>query len=369
MLILITGADGFIGKNLLMFFQEIKWVKCITFTRKNSVEELPELVKKADWVFHLAGINRPLTTNEFTNGNVELTKIICNAIKNAKKLIPIVLSSSTQVGLDNEYAISKKAAEELLLALHYETGNPIFIYRLPNVFGKLARPSYNSVVATFCYNITRDMPIKINNPSETISLAYIDDILESFNSLIVNETNLQDCFIKISPLYSITVGELAEQLYRFKTSRQNLITEPVGTGLTRALYSTYVSYLPSESFAYSIKQYSDERGVFVEMLKTKDSGQFSFFTAYPGVTRGGHYHHSKTEKFLVVRGKAKFCFKHIITGELNELITSGDKPQVVETVPGWTHDITNISDEDLICILWANEIFDQEKPDTYMHLL
>jgi len=365
MRVLITGADGFIGKNLLLHFREMNTIECVSFTRSHSVDELPELLEGVDWVFHLAGINRPKSADEFATGNVGLTELLCSAIKATGRAIPVVLTSSIQADLDNDYGISKRAAEEALLTLHKATGNPVFIYRLPNVFGKLARPNYNSAVATFCHNIARGLPIQVNDPSALIPLVYIDDVVESFKRLLVEENNKQDSFVEVSPMYSITVGELADQLYRFKTSRDNLVTEPVGKGLMRALYSTYVSYLPPESFSYTVKQHGDERGVFVEMLKTADSGQFSFFTAHPGVTRGGHYHHSKTEKFLVIKGEARFCFRHMVTGEFHELYTSGDVSQIVETVPGWTHDVTNVGDEELICMLWANEIFDREKPDTF----
>jgi len=365
MRVLITGADGFIGKNLLLHFREMNTIECVSFTRSNSIDDLPELLREVDWIFHLAGINRPKTTDEFSMGNVGLTELLCSAIKALGRAIPVVLTSSIQADLDNDYGISKRAAEEALLTLQKATGNPVFIYRLPNVFGKLARPNYNSVVATFCYNITRGLPIQINDPSAVIPLVYIDDVVESFKKLSIEENNKQGGFVEVSPMYSITVGELADQLYRFKATRDNLVTESVGKGLIRALYSTYVSYLPPESFSYAVKQHGDERGVFVEMLKTKDSGQFSFFTAHPGVTRGVHYHHSKTEKFLVIKGEARFSFRHMVTGEFHELYTSGDVSQIVETVPGWTHDVTNVGDEELICMLWANEIFDREKPDTF----
>ena len=365
MRILITGADGFIGKNLLLHFREMDTVECISFTRRHSADELPGLLQEVDWVFHLAGINRPKSIAEFSTGNVGLTESLCAAIKAAGRSIPVVLTSSIQADLDNDYGISKRAAEKALQTLHKSTGNPVFIYRLPNVFGKLARPNYNSVVATFCHNIARGLPIQINDPSAVIPLVFIDDVIKSFKKLLIEENNKQDRFVEVSPLYSITVGELADQLYRFKTSRDSLVTESVGKGLVRALYSTYVSYLPPESFSYAVKQHGDDRGVFVEMLKTTDSGQFSFFTAHPGVTRGGHYHHSKTEKFLVIKGEARFGFRHMVTGEFYELNTSGDVYRIVETVPGWTHDVTNVGDQEMICMLWANEIFDHEQPDTF----
>ena len=365
MRILVTGSDGFIGKNLLMHFKEMDGVDCVTYSRRNSVDEIPELLVKADWVFHLAGINRPKDSKEFMTGNFELTEALCDAIKATKRSIPIVLSSSVQANIDSDYGISKRAAEDKLLELCNETDNPVFIYRLPNVFGKFARPNYNSAVATFCHNIARDLPIQINNPLAVISMVYIDDVVSSFIDLIEKERNNKDCFVEVTPTYSITVGELAEQLYRFKASRESLCIGSVGSGLIRALYSTYVSYLPPEKFSYSLKQYGDERGIFVEMLKTKDTGQISFFTAHPGVTRGGHYHHSKIEKFLVIRGKACFRFRHVLTGEFYELYTSGDRSDIVETAAGWIHDVTNVGDEELICMLWANEVFDREKPDTF----
>jgi UDP-2-acetamido-2,6-beta-L-arabino-hexul-4-ose reductase len=221
-------------------------------------------------------------------------------------------------------------------------------------------------VATFCHNIARGLPVQINDPDAVIQLVYIDDVVASFVGLL-GGVEQPTPFAGVEPIYQITVGELSAQLQRFKATRDNLITEPVGTGLTRALYSTYVSYLPPESFTYTVPQHGDERGVFVEMMKTTDAGQFSFFTAHPGITRGGHYHHSKTEKFLVIKGEACFRFRHMLTGEFYELHTSGNKSEIVETVPGWTHDITNVGNSELVCMLWANEIFDRERPDTFAY--
>jgi len=318
-----------------------------------------------DWIFHMAGINRPKSTNEFSIGNSGLTDALCNAIRSTNRNIPIVFASSIQATLDNEYGLSKKASENALIALRKETNNPIFIYRLPNVFGKFARPNYNSVVATFCFNIARDLPVTINDPSANISLIYIDDVIESFDRLLTDKWKNNSYFLEVGNACNITVGELADQIYCFKSARKNLIIESVGTGFKRALYATYISYLPPSKFSYTLEQHNDDRGQFVEILKTKDSGQFSFFTAYPGVTRGGHYHQTKTEKFLVIRGQARFSFRNMITGEFYELYTSGDVSEVVETIPGWAHDVTNVGNEELICVLWANEIFDREKPDTY----
>ena len=369
MRVLVTGANGFIGKNLLLHFQENGGFDLVPFTRNHNVDELPELLVGIDFVFHLAGINRPQDPEEFVTGNLGLTEQLCAAIKASGRQIPVVYTSSIQAERDNDYGNSKRAAEGALLALRQDTGSPVFIYRLPNVFGKWARPNYNSVVATFCHNVARDLPIQINDPSAVIRLVYVDDVVDSFMALLTNverfNARFESGFVEVAPEYHISVGELADQLSRFKATRHNLITEPVGTGLVRALYSTYVSYLPPERFTYPVQQHGDARGVFVEMLKTQDAGQFSFFTAHPGITRGGHYHHSKTEKFLVIKGNACFRFRHMLTGEFYELHTSGEQSQIVETVPGWTHDITNVGEDELICMLWANEIFDREKPDTF----
>lgn len=367
MRVLITGAEGFLGRNLVLLFSEINGSEILTFTRQNCISELPALVKDSDWIFHMAGVNRPKNNEEFIAGNVDLTQSICDAVKASCRLIPIVFASSIQAELDNVYGISKRKAENILLSFQSATNNPVYIYRLPNIFGKFARPNYNSVVATFCHNIIFDRPIKVNNPSALISLVYVDDVVESFRGLLEKGIEKRGTFFKVLPEYSTTVGKLADQLYRFKALRENLIVEPVGIGLTRALYSTYMSYLPPEKFSYYIKQYCDDRGVFAEMVKTIDAGQVSFFTARPGVTRGGHYHHSKTEKFLVIKGKARCRFRHAITGERYEINTAGESRQIIETVPGWAHDITNVGDDEMICVVWANEIFDHEKPDTVFY--
>lgn len=364
MRVLITGANGFVGKNLQLHLAERSDVDVLCFTREHKQADLLQLVADADLVFHLAGVNRPQDPVEFQQGNADLTQALCDALAQADKAIPVVYSSSIQATADNPYGASKRAAEEALLAFAQRSGAPVFIYRLANVFGKWARPNYNSAVATFCHNISQGLPIQINDPNAQINLVYIDDVVASFLQVLDGQLT-QTGFVDIAPQYQISVGGLAEQLQAFKDSRDNLITENVGNGLVRALYSTYVSYLKPEQFSYQVPKYGDERGVFVEMLKTKDAGQFSFFTAHPGITRGGHYHHSKTEKFLVIKGKACFRFRHMMTGEFYELHTSGEQPEIVETVTGWTHDITNVGDDEMVVMLWANEIFDREKPDTY----
>jgi UDP-2-acetamido-2,6-beta-L-arabino-hexul-4-ose reductase len=372
MKILITGANGFIGKNLRIHLSEKKEFVVNTFTRNNSNSDLFSLVEDTDFVFHLAGVNRPKTESEFIEGNVNVTKAVCKAIgkvfSETSKKVPIAYTSSIQVDLDNAYGKSKKEAEELILRLSEDHGIPVHIFRLPNVFGKWCNPNYNSMVATFCYNIARDLPIQIHNRASEVRMVYIDDVIERFVLLLEKGLSIENmtAFEEVKPVYTSTVGEVADLVHQFKSSRGTLITEPVGTGFIRALYATYLSYLPKEKFSYPIEQYRDPRGNFVEMLKTKDSGQFSFFTANPGVTRGGHYHHTKNEKFLVIQGKALFRFRSLDTGEYFQLEITGDNVQVIESIPGWSHDVTNIGSTDLIVMLWANEIFDRSRPDTFM---
>jgi len=369
MKVLITGANGFVGKNLQLHLSERSDVEVSCFTREHDVAVLQGIMANVDIVYHLAGINRPKDPAEFKQGNTDLTQSLCKALQAANKKIPVVYSSSIQAAAENPYGDSKRAAEDELLAHAEKNGSPVYIYRLPNVFGKWARPNYNSAVATFCHNISQGLPIQINDPSAQINLVYIDDVISSFlqvmDGQLVDSGLVKDGFVEIEQQYQISVGDLADQIQAFKDSRDTLITENVGSGLVRALYSTYVSYLEPKQFSYQVPKYGDERGVFVEMLKTKDAGQFSFFTAHPGITRGGHYHHSKTEKFLVIKGNACFRFRHMMTGEFYELHTNGEQPEIVETVTGWTHDITNVGDDEMVVMLWANEIFDRENPDTY----
>ncbi|WP_350613045.1 NAD-dependent epimerase/dehydratase family protein [Pseudomonas sp. HY7a-MNA-CIBAN-0227] len=364
MKVLITGANGFLGKNLSAHLRERQDVEVLRFSRGDSISSLEELLLQADFVFHLAGENRPRNPEDFKTGNTHLTQAVCDGIIATGKKLPVVYTSSSQAELDNPYGVSKRGAEQALSDLASLHNVPVNIFRLPNVFGKWARPNYNSVVATFCYNIARDLPIQINNLDATITLVYVDDVIADFIAVMDNKLS-GDPFVVVEPSYAVTVGELAKQLTAFRDSRANLVSETVGTGLTRALYSTYISYIPPERFTYEVPKYGDPRGVFVEMLKTPNAGQFSYFTAHPGITRGGHYHHSKTEKFLVIRGRACFRFRHIISGEFYELFTAGGKPEIVETVPGWTHDVTNVGDDEMIVMLWANEVFDRKRPDTY----
>ena len=361
MKVLITGAGGFIGQNLQAHLREMDGVQYDCFEKGMNMQALEAKINDCDFIFHLAGVNRPKNDDEFVQGNTNLTQDVCRLAAQAGKQIPIVYTSSIQADADNAYGKSKLAAEQVLRDYAQDTGAKVYNFRLPNVFGKWAKPNYNSAVATFCHNTVHDLPITIHDEDAMIRLVYIDDVVAQFIAVMKGESDACD----IQPEYQITVGALADKLQRFKASRKNITTEPVGTGLDRALHATYLSYLQPEAFAYDLVKHEDPRGVFVEMLRTKDSGQFSYFTAHPGITRGGHYHHSKTEKFLVVKGEAEFKFRQIMTGETYAITTSEAAPQIVETVPGWTHDITNIGDTEMVVLLWANERFDPEHPDTY----
>jgi len=363
--VLVTGANGFIGKNLVIRLNELG-IKTESYNRENSIQDLPALFKKTDFIVHLAGENRPVDDKDFDVVNTGLTMSICDALRSSGENTPIILASSTQAEIENAYGKSKLNAEAAVKTLEIDTGCPVHVYRLPGVFGKWCKPHYNSVVATFCHNISHNLPIQVNNPDFELSLVYIDDVVEEFVKIIQGAKDDKK-ELSVQPEYKIKLGDLSDQIKIFRESRDSLISERVGDGLIRKLYSTYVSYLSTEQFAYSIPSYGDERGMFAEMLKTKDSGQFSFFTAKPGVTRGGHYHHSKTEKFLVIQGEAKFGFRHIVSNETHEIATSANKLKIVETVPGWSHDITNIGTEEMVVMLWANEIFDPDNPDTITH--
>jgi UDP-2-acetamido-2,6-beta-L-arabino-hexul-4-ose reductase len=363
MKVLVTGANGFIGKNLVLRLREQAGTEVLTFVRGQDDAALYNALGQCDSVVHLAGENRPADVQAFADVNTGLTERICKGLMELGKTIPLILASSAQAELDKPYGRSKLAAEKVVQALASAHGNPVAIYRLPGVFGKWCKPNYNCVVATFCHNKANDLPVQINDANALVRLVYVDDVVTAMLSqLAAGWTGVACPTIELE--YTITLGELSLQIDAFKNCRTTLVSERVGTGLIRALYATYVSYLPFAKFAYKVPAHGDARGVFVEMLKTPDAGQFSFFTAHPGITRGGHYHHTKTEKFLVIKGHARFGFRHMLTDESHYLETQGEHPQIVETVPGWTHDITNIGTDELVVMLWANEIFDYAIPDT-----
>ena len=370
MKVLVTGSKGFIGRNLEVRLKEQN-IDVLCLDRFGTTNSIVTLLDGVDCVFHLAGVNRPFVASEYETGNVELTRQLCDAVKlrvrRDRKRIRVVFSSSIQADTNSPYGMSKKAAEDYLFDAGSDPLINVFVFRLANVFGKWGRPNYNSVVATFCHNLARDLPIEIHDPDSKLQLVFIDDVINRFLSILnTDHTPSNSCrFLDCGPVYEMTVGDLADRLEEFKASRQTLDVGEVAVGLQRALYATYVSYLPIERVSYEVPSYRDSRGKFIEMIKTPRSGQVSIFTASPGVTRGGHYHHTKTEKFLVIRGAAIFRFRNLATDEVVELEISADDNKIVETLPGWAHDITNIGQDDLIVTLWANEVFDKTRADTY----
>ena len=368
--VLVTGSSGFIGSNIRQKLSEITKYKVITYSRESNAEDLRKHIIEADFIIHLAGENRPLRREDFEIGNTALTKKICGLMEecasNDARLRTLIFASSTHAAGNTEYGISKRNAEIEIEKIQNHRAIRSFIFRLPNVFGKWSRPNYNSVVSTFCYNLINGLSLRIDDSNKSLSLTHIDTVCDDFIAILDGHghNHLDSGFCVPSIVYEITVGELAATLTQFRDSRDTLAVGRTGVGIDRALYSTFMSYFKPEQFSYPLIQRGDERGAFVEMLKTPASGQISYFTAKPGVTRGGHYHHTKTEKFLVVAGKALFKFRHLNSQSYFEKETNGDKPEVVETCPGWVHDITNVGRSTLIVMLWANEVFNAEEPDT-----
>lgn len=361
--IVVTGGDGFIARNLRLRLREAGYADVHAITRATTDDVLRELLAQADYVFHLAGANRPAREAEFAEVNVGFTERVCALLADTGRRTPIAFASSTQAALDNPYGTSKRGGEEAIARYAATAGASALVFRFPNVFGKWSRPSYNSAVATFCHNLARGLPITVNDAAAPLSLLYVDDAVEAMLSLL-GPVSDGSAFREAGPVYRATVGEIVAIIESFVESRDTLVVPRVGTGLTRALYATYLSFLPPKDFAYPLRRHSDSRGTFVEMLKTSDSGQFSYFTAPTGVTRGEHYHHTKTEKFLIVRGRARFDFRHLITDETFAVTVGEEEARVVDTVPGWAHSITNVGDCELVVMLWANEIFDHQHPDT-----
>ena len=362
--ILITGSKGFIGKNLVHFIKENSSHNIIEFGKNEGLNQLKSKLLDSNFIIHLAGVNRPKENKDFKKVNIDLTKKICEFLQDNSLKTPIVFSSSIQATLNNEYGISKKKAENFLINLNKNNNNPVFIYRLPGVFGKWSKPNYNSVIATFCYNIINEKKIKINYPDKEISLIYIDDLVKEFSNLL-NCKKKGLFYFDVKTEYKISIKSIAENIKNFHNERKKLFIDKVGSGFIRKLYSTYVSFLNEENFYYHLIQNKDQRGVFAEVIKTKNSGQISYFTAKPGISRGGHYHNTKTEKFIVIHGKARFDFKNLITGKTIEIFADCQNPIIVDTIPGWIHKITNIGLEELKVILWSNEVFDKNTPDTY----
>ena len=365
MKILITGAKGFIGKNLAVELKNRKYTDIFEYDKETDLSLLEEYCNKADFVFHLAGVNRPKDQSEFMEGNFGFTSTLLDTLKKYKNNCPVMLSSSIQAEFDNPYGKSKKAGEDLLFNYSKETGVKVLIYRFPNVFGKWCRPNYNSAVATFCHNIARDLPISVNDPSVVMKLVYIDDVVNELVNALEGKENKNGDFCEVPIVHTIKLGEIADLIYSFRKSREERSIPDMSNEFTKKLYSTYLSYLPEDKFSYELKMNVDNRGSFTEFIKTPDRGQVSVNVSKPGITKGNHWHHTKNEKFLVVSGKGVIRFRKIDSDEVLEYFVSGDKMKVVDIPTGYTHNIENLGDTDMVTIMWANEPFDPEKPDTY----
>lgn len=369
--ILVTGAKGFIGKNLIVELQNRGFNNIFEYDIDTPSEWLEEYTKVCDFVFHLAGVNRPKNEIEFLEGNFGFTSTLLELLKNNHNTCPILITSSIQAKLDNPYGKSKKAGEDLLLDYQKETGANALIYRLPNVFGKWCRPNYNSAVATFCHNIANDLPIMVNDPDAVMNLVYIDDVVKEFIGQLSIERNISDGrqandgFYNVEPVYTVKLGEIVKSIYSFKANREDLRIPNLADDFIKKLYSTYLSYLPKDQFSYPLKMNVDQRGSFTEFIKTVDRGQVSVNISKPGIIKGNHWHHTKNEKFLVVSGRGVIKFRKIDDHEIIEYHVSGEQLEVVDIPPGYTHSIINLGPNEMVTIMWANDLFDPEDPDTY----
>lgn len=363
--IMITGSDGFIGRNLRVTLQQRKDLRVLCFDIQDDPGALAAALDQADFVFHLAGVNRPEHPEQFRTGNAGLTEEICRRLADAGRSVPIALSSSTQAAQDNPYGISKRAAENAVFDYGRKTGAAGYVFRLPNVFGKWCRPNYNSGVATFCHNIAHDLPITVNDPEVVMSLAYVDDVVQAFVGLLDGVAPMRDGFCVMEPVHTMKLGEIAELIHSFRASREQNNIPDLSEPLVKKLYSTYTSYLPPESFSRLLTMNVDERGSFTEFIKTPDRGQISVNISRPGIVKGNHWHHSKHEKFLVVSGSGVVRFRKVGCEEIVEYPVSGEKLEVVDIPCGYTHYIANTGDLDMVTVMWCNEIFDPERPDTF----
>lgn len=356
MKILVTGALGFIGQNLCVTLKEMDY-EVIAFDKNQSLDDLKSDIKTVDFVVHLAGVNRTQNPSDFYEGNQNLTETIVDLLKQYNP-VPLLISSSVQAGNDSDYGQSKKMAEEAVAA--YDKG---YIFRLHNVYGKWSRPNYNSVIATWCHNISRGLEIRVDNPETTLGFVYIDDVVKTMIEAIKGELNFG--LQKVSPVDMVSLGEIKDLLVSFKESRNNLQFPNLETAFSKKLYSTYLSYIPLENMKYPLTMHQDHRGSFTEVLKKEGVGQISINVSKPGITKGEHWHHSKNEKFLVVYGEGEISMRHIITNETHTYSVSGDKLEVVDIPTGYTHNIKNTGTHDMVTLMWANESFDPHNPDTY----
>ena len=366
MKILITGAKGFVGKNLVCELYNRGYKDLLLYDIDTSPKELNSFAKECNFVIHLAGVNRPADEKEFDTGNRGFTSELLGKLIENRNFCPFLISSSIQALNENPYGRSKKAGEDEVIAYSHNTGAKVFVYRLPNVFGKWCRPNYNSGVATFCHNIARGLEIKINDAQSVINLVYIDDVVTEFiNSLENKENRIDKDFCAVKTVYTIKLGELAEKLYSYKKSRENLIIPSFENSFDKALYATYLSYLPENEFSYDLEMKNDNRGWLSEFIKSKSFGQIFISKTKPGITRGNHWHHTKAEKFLVIEGKAVIKFRKIDSENVIEYNVSGEKLQVLDIPAGFTHSIENTGDTDVITLFWADEMFNKDNPDTY----
>ena len=377
MKILVTGAKGFVGRNLCAQLRNIRdgkarWYEGVAveevyeYDVDNSPEELEAWCRDADFVFNLAGVNRPKDPAEFMAGNFGFASTLLETLRRHGNRCPVMVSSSIQAALDNPYGESKRAGEELMFGYGRETGARVLVYRFPNVFGKWCRPNYNSAVATFCNNIANGLPITVNDPDVVLNLVYIDDVVDELIGALAGREHRRGEFCEVPVTHTVRLGDIVDLLHSFKEMRENLQVPDLGDAFTRKLYSTYLSYLPAEGFRYPLKMNVDGRGSFTEIIRTPDRGQFSVNVSKPRITKGEHWHHTKNEKFVVVSGHGLIQLRKIGTDEVINFEVSGEKIKVVEMIPGYTHNIVNLSEtEDLVTFMWANEVFDPERPDTY----
>ncbi|MER2009578.1 MAG: NAD-dependent epimerase/dehydratase family protein [Psychrobacillus sp.] len=370
MKVLVTGANGFIGRNLVAHLEENQEIEVLTFTRNETMNDLKALVNQADKIVHLAGVNRPVNEKEFTEGNQELTSQLVEYALQSEQKPSIVLSSSIQADLDNAYGRSKYAAEKEVIQYSQDAKANSYIFRLPNVFGKWCRPNYNSAVATFCNNIANDLEINVHDPSIKVTLAYIDDVIEAIINVLFNDLEVkkpQAIFADVPFIYTKTLQEIVDLLQSFKAMRDNLQLPDYSDFFVKKLYTTYLSYLKESTFSYSLTKHEDNRGWLSELIKSPYMGQMFVSTTKPGITRGNHYHHTKVEKFIVIQGRGMIRFRHIERNDVLEYEVFGENVTVVDIPPGYTHSIENIGSTEMITLFWVNEQFDTQKPDTYMN--
>lgn len=365
MKILVTGANGFVGKNLIAELKNQGYSDIFEYDIDTPKHMLNEFCLKADFVYHLAGVNRPKNEDDFMKGNYGFTSELLSKLKEFNNTCPVMLSSSIQAALDNSYGKSKQAGEELLLSYQQETGAKVYIYRFSNLYGKWSRPNYNTVVATFCYKIARNETITVNDESAMIELCYIDDVVKELIQCLNGNPTKKDQFCIVNKIDQVSVGKLRDVIVSFKESRTKLNIPNLQNRLEKNLYSTYLSFLPEDSFSYPLKMNVDDRGSFTEFIRTEDRGQVSVNISKPGITKGNHWHHTKNEKFLVVSGTGVIRFRNIYTEEVLEYFVSGEKLEVVDIPVGYTHNIENLGNSEMVTIMWVNELFDPKNPDTF----